>query len=64
MSALDPIVAELEAAAARLRAGELEGPEAAELVDRVAELAGQVGSQLEREARAAAEPGEGQESLL
>ena len=64
MSALDPLIAELEDAAARLRSGDLEGAEAAALVDRVAELAGRIGSQLERDARAAAEPGEGQESLL
>ena len=65
MSSLDSIVSELEHAAARLRSGELDGEDAAELVERVAELAGRLGSQLEREARAAAaEPGEGQESLL
>ena len=65
MSSLDSIVSELEHAAARLRAGELEGQEAAELVEHVAEFAGRVGSQLEREARAAAaEPGDRQESLL
>jgi hypothetical protein len=62
---IEELVAELEATAARLRQGELEQGEAAALVERCAELAGRIGSQLEREARSA--PGgttPGQEQLL
>jgi hypothetical protein len=62
---IDELVAELEQTAARLRTGELEQGEAATLVERCAELAGRIGSQLEREARAAAGGGSpGQEQLL
>ena len=65
MSDLDGLVAELEAAAARLRAGEIDADEAAALVERCAELAGEVGAELERRARAeAAEEPPGQEKLL
>jgi hypothetical protein len=62
-SRLDELVRELEAAAERLRAGELEADEAAELVERCAGLAGQVGAELDAESRAASET-EGQERLL
>jgi exonuclease VII small subunit len=64
--ALDDAVDELERAAERLRAGDLEPDEAAALVERCAELAGRVGAELERTAReAAAEPPpREQESLL
>ena len=64
--ALEDAVAELERAAARLRAGELEGDEAAELVERCAELAARVGAELDRAARVAAAdpPANGQETLL
>jgi hypothetical protein len=62
---IDELVAELEQTAARLREGRLEQGEAATLVERCAEIAGRVGSQLEREARAAAGGGApGQEQLL
>jgi hypothetical protein len=65
---IEELVAELEQTAARLRAGQLEQGEAATLVERCADLANRVGSQLEREARAAAgggQPGQpGQEQLL
>jgi hypothetical protein len=63
---LSELVAELEAAAERLRGGDLGGEEAAELVDRCAELAARVGAELDSESRAAAagEAGEGQERLL
>jgi hypothetical protein len=62
---IDELVAELEQTARRLREGQLEQGEAATLVERCAELAGRVGSQLEREARAAAGGGSpGQEQLL
>ncbi len=63
---LDGLVRELEETAARLRAGELETDEAAELVDRCSELAASVGSELDRAGREAErdEPVEGQEQLL
>jgi hypothetical protein len=62
---IDELVAELEQTAARLRAGGLEQGEAAALVEKCAEFAGRVGSELEREARAGAGGGQpGQEQLL
>ena len=65
MSELDPLIAELEQAAVRLRSGELQGEEAAALVERCAELAGELDQQLDRQARAArAETVPGQEKLL
>ena len=60
---LDELVRELEAAAQRLRGGELEAGEAADLVERCAELAGRVGAELDAQSRAASEA-EGQERLL
>ncbi len=63
---LESAVAELERAAERLRAGDLDHAEAAALVERCAELAAAVGSELDRAARAAASdpaPSE-QETLL
>ena len=62
---LEDAIAELRDAAERLRGGELDGDEAAALVERCAELAGELGQALEQEARAArAEPLPGQERLL
>jgi hypothetical protein len=62
---IEELVAELEQAAARLRQGELEQGEAAQLVERCADLANRVGAQLERDAReAAAGEQPGQEQLL
>jgi hypothetical protein len=65
---LDELVAELEAAAERLRAGALDSAQAAELVERCAELATRVSAELDSESRVASEPadsdGEGQERLL
>jgi exonuclease VII small subunit len=66
---LDELVSELEATAARLRAGELEGEEAAELVERCAQLAVQLGTELDAESRAASDDSSGagdrgQERLL
>jgi hypothetical protein len=62
---IDELVAELEQAAARLRQGDLEQGEAAQLVERCADLANRVGAQLERDAReAAAGEQPGQEQLL
>ena len=64
-SALDAAIAELEAAAECLRVGDLGADEAAALVESCAELAARVGSQLDRAARAAAEPpASEQETLL
>jgi hypothetical protein len=61
---LDTLIRELEATAERLRAGELEPADAAALVERCAELAARVGTELDARARAAGEPGPGQETLL
>lgn len=63
---LQTLVRDLEYAATRLRAGDLDGDEAAELVERCAELAARVGSELDRAARDADRegPGDGQERLL
>ena len=65
MTKLDALVEELEQTAARLRSGELEPDDAAAAVERCAELASQVGGELDVQARAAAldEP-PGQERLL
>ena len=65
MSELEQIAQDLEQAAARLREQDVEPGEAADLVERCAELAARAGQELEREARATP-PGEqpGQETLL
>ena len=65
-SEIDALISELEEASARLRAGEMEAPEAAVLVERCAELAARVGTELDRTAREAdrSAPGDGQEELL
>lgn len=65
-SNLDPLIAELERAAVRLRAGELDPAGAAGLVERCAELAARIGSELDRAGREAERdaPAEGQEQLL
>jgi hypothetical protein len=63
MSELEALVAELEGVAARLRSGEVERAQAAELVERCAELAGRIGSALDDRSREA-EEAEGQERLL
>ena len=60
MNPLDELIEELELVAQRLRAGNLDHDEAAQLVDRCAELAGRLGSGLD----AAARETEGQERLL
>jgi hypothetical protein len=62
VSALDDAIAELETAAARLRSEDISPEEAAELVERCAEIAARVGAELDRRA----DPGEspGQETLL
>jgi hypothetical protein len=65
MSRLDLLIDELEQTAARLRSGELDSDAAAQAVERCAELATELGSDLDLQARAAsaAEP-PGQEKLL
>lgn len=65
MSDLEALAAELEQVAVKLREGRIDQNEAAALVERLADLAGRVGAELDREARASA-PGEppGQETLL
>jgi hypothetical protein len=62
---LQELVDELEAAGIRLRSGELDPAQAAALVERCAELAARVGSELDRAGREAerADP-DGQEQLL
>ena len=60
---LDDLVRELEDAATRLRAGELEPKEAAELVVRCARLAVSIGGELEELGRRA-ETDPDQEQLL
>ncbi len=59
---LDELVGELEQAATRLRAGELAEAAAAEVVERCAELAGKIATELERAGREAERegPAEGQ----
>ncbi len=65
MNALESGAARLEEAAERLRAGDLDGEEAATLVQWCAELAAALGADLERESRAdPSEPVPGQEELL
>ncbi|MFL5827692.1 MAG: hypothetical protein ACJ76V_14300 [Thermoleophilaceae bacterium] len=63
---LSRLVDELEQAASQLRSGELEGEEAAALVERCADVAGQLAGELERRERAvvSGEPAPGQERLL
>jgi exonuclease VII small subunit len=65
VSEFDALVEELQDAARRLRAGELDGDEAAGLVERCAQLAAQLDAELDSQARAArAERLPGQEKLL
>jgi len=64
--ALDTLIRELEHAAGRLRAEEMPAAEAAEVVERCAELAGRIGAELDRAGRDAERdaPAVGQEQLL
>jgi hypothetical protein len=63
---LETAIRELEEAARELRGDELEPRRAAELVDRCAEIAAQIGGELDRAARDAERdaPAAGQEQLL
>jgi hypothetical protein len=60
---LEQLAEELEAVAAKLRGGAVDPEEAAELVERCAELAGELGAEVDARARRAGEA-EGQERLL
>ena len=60
---LDALVTDLEAAAHRLREGEMDPAQAAELVDECAHLASRAAAELDRRARAT-EPPPGQDSLI
>jgi hypothetical protein len=60
---LDDLIAELQDLAEQLRSGDLAPEQAAELVERCAEVAARIGGQLDADSRAAAEA-EGQERLL
>jgi len=57
---IDSLAAQLEDAARRLRSGEVEAAEAADLVERCAALAQQLGAELDRQAAGES----GQEQLL
>ena len=61
---LDDLVRELEHAAERLRSGELDSAEAADLIERCAELAARLGGELEALARKGEGSAPGQETLL
>jgi hypothetical protein len=63
---LDAAIGELEEAARDLRAGNIDANRAAELVERCAEIAGRIGSELERAGREAEREttADGQEQLL
>jgi hypothetical protein len=60
---LEELAAELEAVADKLRAEAIDGDEAADLVERCAELAQRIGSEIDARSRSAGEA-EGQERLL
>jgi exonuclease VII small subunit len=61
---LEDLVKELENAAGRLRSGELDSAEAADLIERCAELAARLGGELEALARKGEGSSPGQETLL
>ena len=61
---LDQLVEQLEQTASSLRAGELDPDQAAAAVEQCAQLAAQVGAQLDQFAREPEEPLPGQEELL
>ena len=60
---LEELAAELEAVADKLRAEAIDGDEAADLVERCAELAQRIGMEIDARSRSAGEA-EGQERLL
>ena len=60
---LEELAAELEAVADKLRSEAIDGDEAADLVERCAEVAQRIGSEIDARSRTAGEA-EGQERLL
>ena len=64
MSNLESLIEELEQAATQLRSGDLDSAQAADLVERCAELAARLGGELEEQARAGEASAPGQETLL
>jgi hypothetical protein len=60
---LTELARELESVADKLRSDAIDSDEAADLVERCAELAGRLGAEIDARARAASES-EGQERLL
>jgi hypothetical protein len=63
VSGAESLSRELDEVAARLRSGDIEAAEAADLVERCAALAARLGAELDVQSRAASEA-EGQERLL
>ena len=63
-TSLEDLVKELEQAATRLRSGELDSAQAADLIERCAELAARLGGELEALARKGEGGSPGQETLL
>jgi hypothetical protein len=61
---MDDLVRELEDTAAQLRSGELQPEQAADAVERCAEIAGRIGGQLDELAREPDDTLPGQEELL
>ena len=61
---IEDLVQELESAAKELRSGELDSAEAADLIERCAELAARLGGELEALARKGEGSAPGQETLL
>jgi hypothetical protein len=60
---LEELAADLEAVADKLRSEAIDGDEAADLVERCAELAQRIGAEIDARSRSAGEA-EGQERLL
>jgi exonuclease VII small subunit len=61
---LEDLVRELEQAAEQLRSGELESAQAADLIERCADLAARLGAELEQRLRSGEGGSPGQETLL
>ena len=64
MSDIQDLVRQLEDAAAQLRGGELDSAQAADLIERCADLAARLGAELEALARKGEGGSPGQETLL
>jgi len=61
---LEDLVKELEGAAEQLRSGDLDSAAAADLIERCADLAARLGSELEQRLRSGEGGSPGQETLL